>query len=346
MTFLTLIAAAYTFTATATGVAKGTPIEFAFVGSGSDRDYEAMFVLDGSVDDFCQGVEKAGLPRGKPENVRSCTMWPVGCTVSIQPPLGDFIETHLTDGLPLENLVYTGGLRLPSGVCDATTNMPMSVLSYYSLSQSPLAFAMHYDQSAVYNCHLAKKELKKGTTVKFTLAWDEKTMPKPLSYTVKPGQSAEMIRKVRELARKDELDLTVDFSPELTVKEAVAVANALAVLDSKRVKINGCAPGHLFYRAFLPAIKWLDRQERLVQPFELTVGATNRLVYVAADWSVEGPDPKLTPQSISFQDAKRKTDTDTCFIYTSATNRLASVYAAMCQLKDSSVRTWYVFEQE
>ena len=45
-----LIAAALTFTATATGVEKGTAVEFFFAGKNTDRDYETMFLLDESID--------------------------------------------------------------------------------------------------------------------------------------------------------------------------------------------------------------------------------------------------------------------------------------------------------
>ena len=54
-----LIAAALTFTATATGVEKGTAVEFFFAGKNTDRDYETMFLLDESIDSFCSKLEKA-----------------------------------------------------------------------------------------------------------------------------------------------------------------------------------------------------------------------------------------------------------------------------------------------
>ena len=55
-----LLAASFTFTATATGVEKGAAVEFVFAGPNTDRDYETMFVIDGSVDEFCAKLEKAG----------------------------------------------------------------------------------------------------------------------------------------------------------------------------------------------------------------------------------------------------------------------------------------------
>ena len=51
-----ILAASLTFTATATGVEKGTPVEFVFAGRNTDRDYESMFLLDSTVDDFCRNL--------------------------------------------------------------------------------------------------------------------------------------------------------------------------------------------------------------------------------------------------------------------------------------------------
>lgn len=48
-----VLAATLTFTATATGVEKGAPVEFVFAGKGTDRDYETMFILDDPIDVFC-----------------------------------------------------------------------------------------------------------------------------------------------------------------------------------------------------------------------------------------------------------------------------------------------------
>ena len=346
MMFFSLLAATFTFTATATGVEKGTPIEFVFVGKGSDRDYEALFVLDYSVDAFCRGLERAGFPRGMPEDPGSCYLWPVGCTVEMNPPLGSYLESSLPDGIPLQPIIYTGGTRMADGTCEASTNMPLSAFCVYSLAQSPLVFNGHYEQGNVYNCHRAKDKIEKGTRVTFTLSCNTNSLPRPFSQTLEPGKAAELIKALRDASVRSEVNARIDFSPELTVSEAVVAARALSVIDSSRVKINGMAPGRLFYRAFLPLVKWLDRKERLVQPFELTVGMTNSLVHIDEDWSVEGDDPKLTPQAISFDQVGKFPNTETCFIYVAPTSRLSSVYQAMSELKGSSVKTWYVFERK
>lgn len=345
MILSSLLAATFTFTATATGVEKGAPIEFVFVGKGSDRDYEALFVLDDNVDDFCRGLESSGFPSGKPEDSRTCVLWPVGSTVQMDPPLASFLESTLPDNAPVPPVIYTGGSRLADGKREAMTNMPLSAFCVYSLAQSPLVFNGHFEQGNVYNCHLAKRKIEKGTRVTFKLTCDPNSFPHPFSQTLQPGKSAELIKSLRAASVDSEIDARIDFSPELSVAEAVAAARALSVIDSCKVKINGVSTG-LFYRAFLPLVKWTDRQERLIQPFELTIGPTNVLVHIDEDWTVEGNDPKLTPHEIGFNDARNYPKTDTCFIYAAPTTHLSAVYRAMSDLKDSSVKTWYVFEKE
>ena len=342
--FLAILAATFTFTATATGVEKGTAVEFAFAGRESDRDYETMFLIDQSVDDFCRGIEQAGIPRGKPTDTASCRFWPVGCPVRFEPALETFVDVKLPDGLERVDPVYTGGTRLADGSCEATTNMPSAVFSLYSLAQSPIVFDGIYDQGAVYGSFKAKQKLAKGTKVEFKISWNADTMPRSLALTVRPGAVKDLLTRLRTESEKGAVDVQIDFDGALTVNEATAVATALSVLDSSRVKINGC--GNVFYRSFLPLVKWQDRRERLTQPFELTLGKPDKLVFIDEDWSADGDDPKLTPQEISFSDAVQHPKTDTCFIYASAQTPIQRIQTTMEKLKGTNIRNWYVFTVE
>lgn len=345
MTLFSLLAVAYTFTATATGIEKGTPVEFFFAGEGTDRDYETMFVLEGSVGDFCKGIEQAGIPRGKPADASLCDLWPVGCTVEISPSMADFVETTMPEGLSLAPAIYTGGTRAADGTCMASENMPLAAFCLYSLPQSPIVFNGTYPQGDVYKAHVARVTLKKGEKVRFTLNWNGKPLAKHLELEARPGNSRALIETLRDESANGEVEARVDFSPELTVAEAVALAKSLRTIDSTAVKINGFHKGRLYYGAFLPLVSWTDRRERLTQPLELTIGDPDKLVFINEDWSGEGSDPKLTPQEISFQDAA-KHSTDTCFVYVAASNRLEKVYAAMSRLAVSNVCTWYVYARE
>ena len=342
---LSVLAAVYTFTATATGVEKGTPVEFFFAASDSDRDYETLFVLDQPIDRFCKELEKAGLPRGIPTDLARCRLWPFGCAVSIKPAFENFVEaSNLPSGLKLADVIYTGGTRDKKGLPDAATNMPKAIFSLYSLAQSPFVFNGIYPQGDIYGCLTARKTLKKGERVSFEISWDSSKMPCQLELTAKTSAEFGMLLKsLKDASEKGEVNALVTFDGELTLTEATAFAQALSMVDSPRVKINGCKPGKLFYRAFLPLVKWLDRKERLVQPFELTLGNPDKLVFIDEDWSVEGDDPKLTPKEIPFDKAIEHKKTDTCFIFAKPDTKLNAIYQAMDRLKKANVVNWYVF---
>ena len=340
-----ILAASITFTATATGVGRGTPVEFVFAGPNTDRGYESMFLIDGSVDDFCTRLEAAGLKPGRPIDARQCRFWPIGTPIRFEPALTNFIEGTMPQGLPSGRPIYTGGARLEDGRCDAGTNMPASVFSIYTLAQSPIVLDGFYGQGAVYNAFTARKTLKKGERFSFKVSWDEKgASTKSLHLTVRPGNASEIIRTLKAESEKCAVEALVGFADDLTVGEAAQMANALATIDSPRIKVNGCS--NLFYRAFLPLVKWRDRKERIVQPFELTLGGTTeKLVVIEEDWSVEGMDPKLTPKEIPFDAAASYAKTDTCFIFASAQTPISRIRQAMDRLKGSHVGVWYVFTE-
>lgn len=339
MILFPLLAAAFTFTATATGVEKGTAVEFVFAGSNSDRDYESMFLIDGSVDDFCRKLEKAGFPRGKPVEQDMCRLWPVGCRIEITPAVSNFVSGTMSP------FVYTGGSRDAFGKCEAGDTMPASLFSTYSLAQSPIVPVELLDQGSAYGHYTAARKIEKGTRVEFTVSCDENTMPKALHLTIRPGNAKDVLERLRKGSEAGELDVRIDFDGALTVEEATAVSQALASIDSSRVKLNGTDT--IFYRAFLPLTKWTDRQERLQQPFELTLAAdgSNQLLFIEEDWSVEGDDPKLTPREISFEDARKYEKTDTCFIFIGKKEPLSRILSAMAKFGGMKIKNWYVFQR-
>ncbi len=344
MLLASLLAASFTFTASATGVEKGTTVEFFFTGKGSDRDYEALFALDMPVAEFARAIEKAGLRPGQPVDAEKCRVWPVGTPVSLEPSITDFVTVDRSDGFDLGRVVYTGGLRGADGVPVASSEMPASVFSLYTLGQSLFLPEGIIGQGDAYGKFLAARKLEKGAKYAFTFHWNNAEAPRHVELHAAPGNSASLLKRLREESASSSLDVLVSFDGELTVGEATLFAKALDTVDGVRVKITGCRPGSLFFRAFLPLVKWTERQNRMVQPFELTIHPDrDELVFVDEDWSVEGDDPKLTPVRISFDEAAKKEKTDTCFVFAPRDARLARVYAAMERLKGSRVRNWYVF---
>ena len=342
----TFLAASLTFTATATGVGKGTPLEFVFVGKDSDRDYEAMFIVDEPIAVLCQRMEQAGLPRGRPTDQASCRLWPVGCPLAFDPPLEKFIATTLPEGVVSAPPIYTGGSRTEKGELVAATEMPASIFSLYTLSQSPIVFDGLYDQGVVYGAHLPKSEMKKGSKVAFTVSWDAKAMPRHLVLHITQTNALPVMTALHDRSKECAMDVTVSFDPALSVSAAKSAAEALSLLDSPRIKLNGLADGNLFYRAFLPDVSWTNRTTRLVQPFELTLSdSAETLIFIEEDWNVEGDDPKLTLKPISFAEAGAHKKTDTCFIFASPDCKLDRIFSVMAKLKGTNIRNWYVFSE-
>lgn len=338
-----LLAAAFTFTAVATGVEKGAPIEFIFAGKDTDHDYESMFLLDRPIDEFCREIEKAGIPRGKPADAALCRLWPVGCKVSIEPSIDKFVNLRLLDGAQPPVPIYTGGTRLANGRPAAQTKSPFALFATYSLAQAPIVFNGIYNQGDVYGNFTVKETLKKGARYSFKISWEKATNPKSLNLTAKPGQALDLLKSIKDASENGEVDVQVKFDGALTVGEATAVANALAEIDSVKIKINGCADGNLFYRAFMPLVKWTDRKERLTQPFELTIGEADKLLFIEEDWKVDGIDPKLTPKEISFDDAANHPKVDTCFIYAQKSDTIDRILQSINRLKGTKIRNWYIF---
>jgi len=337
-----LLAAAFTFTATATGVEKGTPLEFLFAGINTDRDYETMFLLDSPVDTFLSDLEKAGFPRGVPTDSRTCQLWPVGAVVNVKPDILTSVDRELPEGVPAAPFIYTGGTRFVSGTADAATNMPASVMSLYSLSQSPFVYNGIFEQGVVYGSHKAKIQLKKGERYTFTLSCDPATLPLTFDCLFTSENVTAKFKELKEHAKEREISVQVRFSDDLTVNEATAIATALSTIDSPRVKINGRADGALFYRAFLPLVKWTSRQDRLTQPFEIHLGKSPRILFIEEDWSGEGNDPKLIEKVISYKQMSSYDRTDTVFFYVQKDTPVKIVQDELKKLP-KSVINHYVF---
>ena len=346
MILASLIAASFTFTATATGVAKGTPVEFMFAGRDTDRDYETMFLIDAPVDEFCEALEKSGIPRGEAQNAKECRLWPVGCALTLTPSIDEFLVREQLPGCPTNAaIIYTGGARDAAKKPVAANVMPQAVFSLYTMDQSPLLFDGIFPQGDVYGHNLAKTTIEKGRRYSFTLTWDEKNRPSQTTVVFRPGSLSTAIRSVKAESEKGPLVLKAVFSSDLTLVEAKAVANALALVDSENVKVNGKDPNGFFFRAFLPAVKWLDRKERLTQPFELHISSGKpKLLFIDEDWSGDGVDPILRDREISFEEAAKHVKTDTCFIYAPSTSRVADLQPYIGKLPKTVVN-WYVYAE-
>lgn len=295
---------AVTFTAKATGISTGVQLEFLFVDPTSDREYEALFVTDDPLAEIVAAFRKAGIEKGSPVDAKGCCFWPCGPKLTMEPAFEELAKD--TEGKGTLPVVFTGG--------NGSGDIPAAIFALYSFAGSPLQFDDALEQSTAYGRFQALKELKKGMPKRFTFRWD--------------GQS-------RTTA------MTPDFPPDKTVAEARAVAAGLARLDSREAKINGFKDGQFFYRAFLPLEKWRDRRERLSQPLEIRLSSTNiSYTVIDEDWTVDGPDPKLTPREVTLQ-AAQKHPTVSALVFTRGSEKLSRLY----QLKASlpNIHNWYIY---
>ena len=332
------------FTATATGIKKGTPVEFMFALSGTDHDYESMFLLEDSAADFTEAFGKAGIPPGGAINAAKGRLHAFGPFLAMKPALSRYI-TQNSEDKAFPEIIYCSGLGDRQGKPVCQNQSPNSIFSFYSLAQSPVLFDGQFNQGDVYGRFLAKETLKKGEKHIFTFSWDGKSLIRELKVEFNAADPLAGLNKIKSASQAGPVSVEASFSPGMSFSEAVKVANALSVVDSHRIKINGCKPGNLFYRAFLPLEAWRDRSERLQQPLELYLSSTgkHKLIVIDEDWSVSGNNPKLTEREIEFAKVSSYPKTDTCFIYLPDSNvKLGVIFDAMRQL-GGDIRNWYIY---
>ena len=342
-----------TFTATSTDCGLDMQLEFLFVGPNSDRDYESMFVTDASVKEIADAFDKAGIPRGRSIDHAASRFWPAGNVLEMKPSFSELVREMRGEKVP--PVIYTGGLRDKSGFPQAETNMPAAVFALYGCGQSLVHLDDSLDQSVTYGRFQPAVKIPKGERREFTFTWDGKKFWEPHALKLERGNVAEAITALKEHASRCEVDVTADFSDDLTVAEAAGFAQAIAMVDSSRVKINGFPEGQLFYRAYLPMEKWRDRRERLSQPPEVHLRADGSYVVVniKEDWSDEASlDPRLTPEESVFADcaaAAAKASslaarTSTILLFAPADMKLSRIFEFRRGVK-GAVSTWYVFQE-
>ena len=297
------------FTAKATGIDTAVPVEFVIAGPGSDRDYESLFITDDSLKDIVEAMSKAGIPTGKTYDVDKCNLWPIGPVVEFEPRIDSLVRIKEDVDYRLYDTVYTGG--------NGNYDMPLAVLSTYTFSQSLFSFDDSLDQSVGYGRFIATRQWQKGDKITFKVTW-------------KGGAT---------------VDTTPDFPADKTLAEAVKYAQAVQLLDTRTSKVNGFKEGQFFYQAFLPKEQWKDRKERLVQPIEIRLTSTNVVTTVIdEDWSVDGPDPKLTARIVDFDKAfaEKKKVTNVVFFFAPADTKLERLYELKKRIP-ASYRNFYVY---
>lgn len=342
-----------TFTATSTDCGLDSQLEFLFVGPDSDHGYEAMFVTDARVAEFAKAFEAIGLPLGAPVDESGCAFWPVGDSLVLEPSFDKLVRETRRESVPA--VIYTGGTRDAKGVPEAETNMPSAVFALYNCPQSLLQLNDTLDQSATYGRFQPAEKIPQGERRTFTLTWKGTGDYERVELKLSPDTMSESFRTLKEKSEKSPLVVKAEFDPKMTLASAQAAANALALLDSVRIKVNGYEKGQFFFRAFLPLEKWRDRKERLAQPPEVRFQADGSFVVtgIEEDWSDDDSlDPKLIVTDYpcaTLQEAAVKASglvgkTGTVLVFASKETRLERLYEFRANASPD-IRSWYIFTE-
>lgn len=342
------------FTATATGCATNAPLEFLFVGPDSDRDYEALFVTESSLEDIVQACSRIGLPLGHPINAAACVLRAVGEEVTLSPGCAELIKDVQAASAQFPPVIYTGGTRSQKGALVANTEMPSTLFALYDCGQSPLQFNAMLDQSQTYGRFLPRKEYPKGEKHVFTLSWSGVRTVKEKVLSLSPATAQQELVDFRQQAGTNEWNVLVALDKTYTVKQAVGIAKALDMIDSARIKVNGVREGEFYFRAYLPLPAWRDRAARLAQPPEVHFREGKLVVTnVQEDWSdPNATEPKLKAVDKEFASTEEAAayaaslvgKTQTILLYAAPGETLERLYAFRRAVKEP-VLNWYIFEE-
>jgi hypothetical protein len=306
--------------AEATGIGSGETVEFFAIGPLSDRAYESMFVTVASPADIAAACDEIGLPRGKGVDPTAARFWPLGEKVAVtvaawgkdaaSRPSGA-VTAFLKDvravdeGRILEApFAYTGGARDADGLPVASTNAPCAVFALYNHGPALLQLDGMVDQSASYGRFVTAAKHREGALFEVRIAWDGKRRVKEKTLMLTADNAPAAMRALKEESVGLDVHAGLSFDSSVTVERAASVARAFSMLDGAGVKMNGCARGQFFFRAFLPEEKWRDRAARAFQPFEVRVAedGSRTFTFVEEDWSGEGLDPVLKPRTTPFRE--------------------------------------------
>ncbi len=344
-----------TFTATATGCATTSPLEFLFVGPNSDRDYEALFVTDAALKDIVGAFAKVGLPLGHPISAKACVLRALGEEVTLTPACAALVKDVKGTEKGFPPIIYTGGTRSPEGALLADTEMPATLFALYDCGQSPLQFNAVLDQSQNYGRFLPAKNFPKGERHTFTLTWNGEKSVKEKTLALTPATAAHELVQFSKEAGTSEWNVLATLDKSFTLKQAIGIAKALDSIDSAHIKVNGFKEGEFYFRTYLPLAAWRDRSARLAQPPEIHFKAKGLTVsHIVEDWSdTNATEPKLNVVDKDFDSVESAAQyaaslvgkTQTMLLYAAPTETLGRLYDFRRAVK-GDVLNWYIFEEE
>lgn len=334
--------------ATSLAPEKKQEIEFFLVGPGSENDYEAMFMSKANIKDIADAFQKVGFPLGKFADNSKCRFYPSGMRIQIEPSLNNYIKDKTSISNELPEIVFTGGERGEGNSPLAATNMPMAIFAMYNLKQSMIQFNDFLPQSESYGRFVPAQKVQKGKDVVFKFKLIENSSE--IEYTAKfdsIGTAKKVFEEIKQISSKscNSINVTPDFSPELSVGDALSISQALKTIDSPKIKISGFKNGQFYYKSFIPQQSWRERSTRLSQPVEIHYSKDSKpkLIIIKEDWSDEkSMDPKLNVNEYPIDSIDKITKENACFFYVDSSVKLKTLYDLKNKLP-STIVYWYIF---
>jgi len=312
--------------AEATGLARGTVVEFLLIDSTSGKGYESLLWSFARPSDVHKALIFIGMKPGEPFNAAGLRFWPKGERVLLSvaaksPSSNDSpprrLETLVMDKrqkttLPKVGFVFTGSFMVNKPgensrrayAADVVT--PKSIASLYNDPTTVLDVPRRARQSDVYGSlvvgpgyDFAKNELltinlapehKNGRQRVKDLVLEVRQVARkavmetdsapPVEFLLKDKTEKMLTERPALPAVLGKLDsliksghdpyVSIRFGDALPLGHVQKVCRVAALIDTDSgIRVEPPEPGQLYYRAFLPDNEYLDRENRIIQPWEL-----------------------------------------------------------------------------
>jgi hypothetical protein len=292
--------------AEAADVTADSIIEFFLIDETSGHDYESLAIAFTKPSDVRAALEFIGMKAGRTIDIRKHIFWVKGERVIMHID-GKRSERYVCDedeSAPESGMVFTGGIMIPSRedtnamVYAADVREPSSMASNYNERDTVLDVPRRAPQKTVYGHNMLNPgmPMKAGRFIEITLEPEYKEGRKRVLDLVlqikNRGQKSEVRSQQEEVVcRMSNKDYTIEelityfrgllengqdpfvtlkFDDDLSLKSIKSFCTIIATLDTNDgIRVEPPAKGHLYYQAYNPPERFLNRKERINQPLEL-----------------------------------------------------------------------------
>lgn len=293
----------------ATGIDEGKIVEFFLIGLTSGHDYEALALSFAKPSDVHQALEFIGLKPGRSTSSRDCLFWPKGERVFMTID-GTRVEKFALDDrtkaqTPMSGLVFIGSQMVPSSavmakkVYAADEHEPNSISSNYNDPNSVLDVPRRAPQKTVYGHNLMNSDMviPKGKFLEITIEPEYKDGRQRVCDLTLELMANDQISITGDVAPAT-LDMTglmqylqtllksprdpfvfLKFNNETSLSAIHTFCKTLSLLETDDgIRVEPPQDGELYYQAFFPPERFLNRKERTDQPLELTLVKQDSIV--------------------------------------------------------------------